>query len=108
MSVFSTDILGGGSLVVVLWDWEELSESLSNEVEVFRMVLDTTGNDEAFLWGNVFHDELLEHSGVNVSNIVGHTESWHTKGIESISGSQEHLLLLSEWVEFGQVVEEIV
>jgi len=92
----------------MLWDWEELSKSFSYEIEVFRVVLDTTGNDEALFRGDVFHDELLEHSSVNVSNITFHTKCWHTKGVETISGSQKHFLLLGEWIELGQVVEKVV
>jgi len=92
----------------VFWDWEELSKSFSDEIKVFRVVLDTTGNNETLSWSDVFHDELLEHSSVNVSNIAGQTKSWHTEGVVTIGSSQEHFLLSGEWIELSQVVEEIV
>ena len=107
-SVFSTDVLSLISNVVVLWDWEELSESLLDEIDILLVVLDATGNNEALSWGDVIHDELLEHSGVNVINILLEAESWHTKGVVAVGGSQQKLLLGGEWVIFGQMVVKIV
>jgi len=37
----------------MLRHWIEVTESLLNEVDVFLVVLDTTGNDEALSWRNV-------------------------------------------------------
>ena len=70
------------------------------------MVLDSTSNDEALSWSNIFHDELLEHSSVNVTNIALKTKSWHTEGVETISSSQVHFLLLGEWIKLGQVIKK--
>lgn len=72
------------------------------------MVLDTTCNNKTLSWGDVFHDELLDQSSIDVSDIVFHTESWHTEGVETISSSQEHFLLRGKWIELGQVIEESV
>ena len=107
-SVLSTDVLSLLSDEVVLWDWEEFSESLLNKVDVFLVVFDSTGNNKALSWGDVVHDELLKHSGVNVVHVAGKTKSWHTKGVVAISGSQQKLLLGGEWVELRQVVVKIV
>ena len=107
-SVFTTDVLSLFSNEVVLWDWEELSKSLLDEVDVFLVILDSTGNNKALSWGDVVHDELLEHSSVNVVNVFLESESWHTKSVVAISGSQQKLLLGGEWVELGQMVVKIV
>lgn len=92
----------------MFWDWEELSKSFSDEIKVFRVVLDTTGNDETLSWGDVFHDELLEHSSINVINVFACSKSWHTKSVVAIGGSQQKFLLGGEWIESGQMVEKIV
>ena len=107
-SVLSTNILSFFSDEVVLWNWEELSESLLDKVDVFFVVFDSTGNNKALSWGNVVHDKLLKHSSVNVIDILLESESWHTKGVVTISSSQQKLLLGGEWVELGQVVVKIV
>jgi len=107
-SVLSTNILSFFSDEVVLWNWEELSESLLDKVDVFFVVFDSTGNNKALSWGNVVHDKLLKHSSVNVIDVLLESESWHTKGVVTISSSQQKLLLGSEWVELGQVVVKIV
>lgn len=87
-SVFSTNILSSLSGIVLLWYWKEFTKSFSDEVEVFSVVSDTTGNNKTFFWSDVFHNELLDHSSINVINVTGKTESWHTKSVEAISCSQ--------------------
>lgn len=77
-SVLTTNILWLGSLVEVFWDWEEFTESFFNKLNIFFVILDTWGNNQTFSWGNVVHNELLEHSCVNVINVVLNTVSWHT------------------------------
>lgn len=92
----------------MLWYWVEVSKSLLDEVDVLLVVGDTTGNDQALSWSDVVHDELLEHSSVNVIDVLAHTKSWHTESVVSVSGSKKKLLVSSEWIVLGQVVEEIV
>ena len=107
-SVFTANVLSWGSLELMLWNWIKVTESFLDEINVFFVVLDTTCNDEALSWGDIVHDELLEHSSIDVVNVVGHAESWHTKGVVAIGSSQQELLLGGEWVELGQVVVKIV
>jgi hypothetical protein len=87
LSVFSTNILGSFSDMVVFWNWEHISESFLNKVNIFFMVLDSTSNNKALSWGDVIHNKLLDHSCVNVINIFGKSKSWHTKSVVAISGS---------------------
>jgi len=107
-SVLTTDVFSLLSNVVVLWDWKKFSESLLNKIYVFFMIFNTTSDNKAFSWSNIIHDELLKHSSVNVVHVVSHTQSWHTKGVISISGSQKELLLGGEWIELSKMVIEIV
>lgn len=72
----------------MLWNWVEVSKSLLDEVNVLLVVLDSTSNNEALLWGDVVHDELLEESGIDIVNVIGKTESWHTKGVVAVGSSQ--------------------
>lgn len=107
-SEFTTNVLRWRSLEIVLWNWEHITESLLNEVNVFLVVFDTGGNDKALSWGNIVHNELLKHSGINVVDVLGETKSWHTKSVVSIGSSQEKFLGVGEWVELGEVVEKIM
>ena len=107
-SVLSTNVLGGGSLVLVLGDGEHVSESLLDEVDVLTVVSDTGGDDEALLGGDVVHDELLEAAGIEVADVALKTESGHTKGVVSVGGSEEELLVLGEGIVLGEVLGKIV
>lgn len=108
LSQFSSNILRSLSLEVVLWGWQQLTESLLDEINVFLMVLNSAGNNKAFTWGDIVHDEVLKKSGIDIVNILGDSKSWHTESVVSVGGSQQHLTRVSEWVEFGQVIIEIV
>lgn len=77
-SVFTTNVLWLGSLVEEFWDWEEFTKSFLDKFNVFLVIVNTWSNDQAFSWGDVVHDELLEHSSVNVVDVVLNTVSWHT------------------------------
>lgn len=92
----------------MLWDSEEISKSLLNEFNILTMVLDTGGDNEALLWGDVVHNKLLEHAGVNVRNVRLESESWHTEGSISIGSLKKEILVVSEWIVLGQVLVEIV
>mmetsp|Transcript_13721 Transcript_13721/g.21499 ORF Transcript_13721/g.21499 Transcript_13721/m.21499 type:complete len:490 (-) Transcript_13721:95-1564(-) len=104
----TSDVLGGLSGEVVLGDGEELSDSLLDEVDVLLMVLDTGSNNEGLLGGDVVHNELLEHAGVDVVEVLLHAEARHTKGVVSVGSAEEVLLLGGPGVELGEVVEKIV
>ena len=84
----------------MLWNWIQVSESLLNEVDIFLVVLDTTCDNQALSWSDVVHDELLKESSIDVVDVFGHTKSWHTEGIVSISSSQQKLLVGGEWIVF--------
>ena len=43
----------------MLWNWVQISKSLLDKINVFLVVLDSTGNDEAFSWGDVVHNLSL-------------------------------------------------
>lgn len=107
-SVFTANVLSWGSLELMLWNWIKVTESFLDEINVFFVVLDTTCNDEAFSWGDVIHDELLQKSGINVVDILLETKTRHSKSVETISGSQKELLIFSEWVVLGQMIEKVV
>jgi len=92
----------------MLRHWIEVTESLLNEVDIFLVVLDTTGNDEALSWRNRVHDELLHHSCIDVVNVLGSAKSWHTESVVTISSSEKELLVHGKWIVFLQVVEELV
>jgi len=62
LKALSSRVAGGLSLELVLWDWEHVSESLLDQVDVLLVVLDTGGHDQALLWGDVVHHELLHES----------------------------------------------
>ena len=64
------------------------------------MVLHSTGNNEALLRGDVVHNELLNHPGINVVEVLLQSESGHAEGVEAIGGSEKHFLLVGEWVKF--------
>lgn len=64
-SVFSTNVLRGFALVMVLRDGEDISKTFLNKLNVFSVVLDTGGNDEALLGGDVIHNKLLKGASVD-------------------------------------------
>jgi len=107
-SVLTTNVLRRLSGEFVLGNGKHISKTLLNEVNVLTVVLDTGGDDEALLGGNVVHNELLEHTSINVSNIVLKTKARHTKGVVTIGGSESELLVVGERIELAQVVVEIV
>ena len=106
--MFTTNILRWGSDIVVLWHWEIVSESFLDKLNILLVILHSTGDDEALLGSDVVHDELLDHSGIDVVDVLLHSESGHAESVEAVSGSQEHLLLVGEWVELREMLEEVV
>lgn len=108
MSELTTNVFGSLSLILVLWHWKQITKSFLDKVDVLLMVLDTRSNDEAFLWGDVVHDELLENSGFKVIEVLDLSKSWHTESVVTVSCSKHHLLGVGEWVVFGKMVGEIV
>jgi hypothetical protein len=107
-SVLSTDVLRGWALVVVLRDGEDITETLLNKFDVLSVVLDTWGNDEALLGGDVIHNKLLQRAGVDLVNFARKSETRHTKGVVSEGSSEEKFLVVGAWVEQVQVVVEFV
>ena len=107
-SVFSTDVLGCLALVVVLGNGKDVTKTLFDEFDVFGVVLDTGGGDNALLGGNVVHNELLEAAGIKITNVANHSEAGHTEGVVAECGSKEEFLVFSGGVELAQVVVEVV
>ena len=68
------------------------------------MVLDSACNDKAFLRSDVIHNKLLEHSSVNVVQVVLEAESRHTKGVIPVCSPEEELLVVGERVVMVQMV----
>ena len=92
----------------MLWYWIEVAQSLLDEVNILLVVLNTTGNNKALSWSDVVHDELLKKSSIDVVNVLFQSKSWHTEGVESVCSSEKELLVQGEWVELGEMLEEIV
>ena len=104
----STDVFRLFTAVQVLWDGKQLSETLLAKVNVLTMVSYSWGNDQAFLRGDVVHNEFLENAGIQVINVSVETEAGHAEGLVTIRSSEEGLLGVSEWVVLGQVIVKIV
>lgn len=107
-SVLTTDVFRGSSLIVVLRNRQHFTESFLDEVNVLLMVLDARGNDEALSRGDVVHHELLHQTSINVVDVLGQTESGHTKSVVSVSSPLEQVLLRSKGIEFGEMVEKFM
>ena len=103
-SVLSSEVNRGSSLIEVLWDWEELSESLLDKVNELSVILDSTGNNQALAWGDVVHNELLEKSSIDVVDVVLKSVSWHAQGVVPVSCSEKKLRVLGEGIVFVEVV----
>lgn len=106
VSEFSTDVLRGRSLVLVLRNGEEFSKSLLGKGNKFVVVVNAIGDDEALLGGDVIDDEVLEHSSVDGLNISFKTVVRHTEGVVSVSSSKEEIVLISPRVELREVLLE--
>ena len=87
---------------------EQLTKTLLDEVDVLAVVADARGHDEALLGGNVVHDELLEHAGIEVVDVAMQTEAGHAQGLVAVGSSKQGLLSISEGVVFGQVLVQVV
>ena len=92
----------------MLWDRVELTESFLDKVNIFLVVLDATGNNEALLRSDVVHNELLDHASINVIEVLLEAEAGHAKGVVSVSSSEEEVLVLREGVVLMEVLVEIV
>lgn len=107
-AVLATDVLSLFALVHMLGNTMELSETLAYEVNVLAMALDTRGNDEDLLGGDVVHHELLHHAGIEVGDVAFETEAGHTKRFVSVGSAEEEVLVGRKWVVLGQVVMQVV
>ena len=58
------------SAILVFRDREEFSESFLDEVNILFVILDSTSNDDALLRCDVVHDELLDHAGIDVVEVM--------------------------------------
>ena len=54
----------------MLRDWEHVSESFLDKIDVLFVVSNATSDDKALSGGDVIHDELLKHSLINVVDIL--------------------------------------
>jgi hypothetical protein len=84
----------------VFGNGHKISNTFFGKIDKFVMVLDSTGNNVAFLRSNVIHDEVLKHSGIDVTNVVFHTETRHTKGVHTISSSENLFLSVTKRIKF--------
>ena len=107
-SQLTTDVLRALSLIVVLWHGQHLTEGFLDKINVLLVVADTRGHDEALSGSDVVHHELLQHPGIDIIYVVGETESWHAESVVAESRPLQEVLLHGEWIELGQVVEEVV
>ena len=107
-AVFATDVLRLFALVLVLGDSEHISKTFLGELNVFLVVLDAGGNDEALLGGDVVHDEFLEAAGIEVADVLLHTEAGHTQSRVTVCSAEEELLGVAEGIELVEVVIEVV
>ena len=87
----------------MLWDWKILTKSLLDKLNIFLVVLHSTGNNEALLRSDVVHNELLNHPGINVVEVLFQSQSGHAEGVEAIGGPKEHFLLIGKWVKLGEM-----
>lgn len=85
-SSLSTDVLRSLSLVLIhmLRDSEIISESFFDKVNVLSVVLDSRSNNKAFFGSNVVHNELLEDTCIEVTDVVLHSVARHTKGVVTV------------------------
>ena len=72
------------------------------------MVLDSTGDNNALFGSNVVHKELLEHASIDVVEVVLETEAGHAEGVETISSTEEEILVLRERIILVEVMLKIV
>lgn len=59
------------------------------------MGLDTWSYDEALLGGNVVHNELLEHTSIDIANVLLESVARHAEGIETVGSPEQELLILA-------------
>jgi len=72
------------------------------------VVLNSTGNDKAFLRSNVVHNEFLEDSSVDVADIAFQSVTGHAEGVVSVSCAEEVLHLVSRGIVVAEMFVEIV
>lgn len=80
----TANVLGLLTGVEVLRDRQELAEALLNEVDIFSVVSDSGGNNEALLRRDVVHDELLEDAGIEVVDVAVQTEAGHAQSLDTV------------------------
>ena len=107
-AVLTTDVLGLLTGILMLRNTVELTKTLSDEVNVLTMALDTAGNNKSLLGGDSIHHELLHDAGIKVANVVLKTESWHTKSLVAVGSSEKEVLVVSVRVILAQVFVQIV
>mmetsp|Transcript_16169 Transcript_16169/g.19205 ORF Transcript_16169/g.19205 Transcript_16169/m.19205 type:complete len:200 (+) Transcript_16169:937-1536(+) len=72
------------------------------------MALDTGGNDQNLLGGDVVHHELLHGAGVDVADVVLETEAGHAESLVAVGSSQEQVLIVREGIVLAQVLVQVV
>ena len=107
-AVLTTNVLGLLAHVLVLGDSEDLTKALLHELNVLVVVLDAGSDDQALLGGDVVHDELLEHAGIDVADVVVGAKQGHAEGVVAVSGRQEELLIAGRGVVLVEVVGKVV
>lgn len=107
-TTLSTDILRWLASILVLGHTMELTETLTDKVNVLTMALDTRGNNETFLGSDVVHHELLHGSGVEVTDIVFETKARHSKGVVTVGSAEEHVLIVREGIVLAKMLMQVV
>jgi hypothetical protein len=95
-------------MVVLLWHWEQLSETLLYKINIFLMVLDSTGYNKTLSGSDIVHDEFLEHSRIDVVNVVLSAEARHTESVVTEGSSEKEFVILEEGVVVLEMMVEIV
>jgi len=107
-AVFATNVVGGLAGELMLGNSKEIAKALTGEVNEFFVVLDTIGDNEALLGGNVVHNELLEAAGIQVANIGLETMARHTEGIVAVGSAEDELLSSHEGIKFLEMMVKVV
>jgi hypothetical protein len=92
----------------MLRNGEDLTDSLLDELDELRVVLNSRSYDEALFGSDVLHHELLNASGINVINTSSSSESGVSKSVETVSSSKEELVVLIEGVELSEMIVKLM
>lgn len=87
----------------MLREWLIVSETLLDKLDEFRVILNAVGNNHALCRSDVVHNELLEHSCVDLSDVALSAHQRHAHRVVSVSGLQQQLWILHKGIKFVEV-----